>query len=259
MVVPQRKFKETLDRSRRVTLFVTCLVDQFKPEIGDSVVRVLTRQGMHVNFPSEQTCCGQPAFNSGFVSDARSVAERFLDVFESEGPIVTPSGSCAAMVRNFYPELFHGDPVLLSKANAVAERLFEFSEFLVDTFGHELTGGHLKGVATYHKCCHLLRELGIRDQPLELMEAIDGLELRDHDKSEVCCGFGGLFSVKMPDISTAMLDEKLDNALACRADILVAGDAGCIMHMEGGLRRRAQSMSVKHIAELLDEAGLRSR
>ena len=235
-------------------LFVTCLVDQFQPEVGESVVNVLERLGVEVVFPEGQTCCGQPAFNSGYRADARPVARRFLDVFEGEDLIVTPSGSCAAMVRNFYPELFHNEPRELERARRVGERVWEFSEFIVDVLGRTDLGAQMSGSATYHRCCHLMRELGVDRQPSALLSNVKGLELRPLERAEVCCGFGGTFSVKMPDISTAMLNEKLDNVVATGAKTLVAGDAGCIMHMAGGLRRRRSDVQVVHIAQLLDRA-----
>lgn len=242
-----------------VQLFVTCLVDQFRPEVGESVVNVLERLGVRVEFPEGQTCCGQPAFNSGFQDEARRVARHFLDVFDTtDGPIVVPSGSCGAMVRNFYAELFEDDPSDLERARRVAERIYEFTEFLVDVLGQDgpETGlaAQLEGTATYHRCCHLERELGVDHQPGDLLERVQGLEMLPMERAEVCCGFGGTFAVKFSDISTAMLDEKLDNAAATGAATIVAGDTGCIMHMEGGLRRRGSVQRVRHIAEILDEA-----
>ncbi len=242
-------------RPKRVSLFSTCLVDQFYPEVGESVVRMLERLGVEVDFPEGQTCCGQPAFNSGYLEDARAVARRFLDVFDGEHPIVVPSGSCCAMVRNFYAELFHDEPETLERAAQVSARLYEFSEFLVDVIGRADAGGRMDCSAAYHQCCHLLREIGVDAQPKALLSGISGMELRRLERAEVCCGFGGTFSVKMSDISTAMLDEKLDNVEASGADVLIAGDAGCIMHMAGGLRRRGSDIRVAHLAQVLDESG----
>lgn len=251
-------------RPELATFFVTCLVDHFRPAVGEAVVDVLEDRGVTVDVPREQTCCGQPAFNSGFRKEARTVASRFLDVFDQpesmEAPIVTPSGSCAAMVRNFYPVLFRDDPAELERAKRVADRLWEFSEFLVDGLGDEdeshapLDSGEEPVSTTYHRCCHALRELGLDHQPEALLDSVNGIELKPLDRSEVCCGFGGSFSVKMADISTAMLDEKLDNVERASAAQLVAGDTGCIMHMEGGLRRRGSDIRVLHIAELLAQS-----
>ncbi len=241
------------EKPKRVNLFVTCLVDQFVPSVGKSVVRVFETNGIEVHFPVDQTCCGQPAFNSGFRNDARPVASRFLDVFEAtEGPIICPSGSCVAMVRNFYKELFRDDPDDLMRAEKLSQRIYEFTEFIVDVLGVEDLDVHASIDATYHRCCHLLRELHVDEQPKVLLENVQGLDLRRMERDEVCCGFGGMFSVKMSDISTAMLDEKLDNVLATGASTLIAGDTGCIMHMQGGLRRRGSDVQVVHIAELLD-------
>jgi L-lactate dehydrogenase complex protein LldE len=238
---------------------VTCLVDQFRPEVGESVVNVLERLGVEVDFPEGQTCCGQPAFNSGFQSEAREVARHFLDVFDAtEGPIIVPSGSCGAMVRKFYSEMFEGEAAERERARCVGERIYEFTEFLVDVLGaddlYTDLGPHMEDTATYHQCCHLERELGVDHQPAELLGRVKGLEMLPMYRSEVCCGFGGTFAVKFADVSTAMLDEKLDNAAATGASTIVAGDTGCIMHMAGGLRRRGSDQQVRHIAEILDEA-----
>ena len=247
------KRENTSERPRRVNLFVTCLVDQFMPYVGMSVVNILEAQGIEVHFPPDQTCCGQPAFNSGFRNDARPVASRFLDIFEvTDGPIVCPSGSCAAMVRNFYPDLFRDHPDELARAEKLAHRVYEVTEFIVDVLGVEDLEVRKDIDATYHRCCHLLRELHVDEQPTALLENVDGLDLKPMERDEVCCGFGGAFSVKMPDVSTAMLDEKLDNVVATGASTLIAGDTGCIMHMQGGLRRRGSHVQVVHIAELLD-------
>lgn len=241
-------------RPKRVSLFATCLVDQFYPEVGESVVRVLGRLGVEVEVPAKQTCCGQPAYNSGYWDDARAVATRFLDVFDGDGPVVVPSGSCGAMVKHHYAALFRDDPKQLGRSKELGKRLFEFSEFVVDVLGRSGAIGRNGGAITYHPCCHLLRELGVDGQPRALLDGIDGAEIRPLGRADVCCGFGGTFAVKMADISTAMLDEKLDNVEATGAKTLVAGDAGCIMHMAGGLRRRGSPVRVTHLAEYLDES-----
>ena len=223
------------------------------PNVGMSVINILEARGIEVHFPADQTCCGQPAFNSGFRNDARPVASRFLDIFEAtEGPIVCPSGSCVAMVRNFYSDLFRGLPDELARAERLSKRVYEFSEFIVDVLGIEDLNIRKDVDATYHRCCHLLRELHVDEQPSSLLSNVVGLELKPMERSEVCCGFGGAFSVKMSDVSTAMLNEKLDNVQATDASTLIAGDTGCIMHMQGGLRRRGSDIKVVHIAEMLD-------
>ena len=244
---------ESAPKPTHVNLFVTCLVDQFVPSVGISVVNVLESLGVGVRFATDQTCCGQPAFNSGFRNEARPVAARFLDIFEAtDGPIVCPSGSCVAMVRNFYKDLFRDHPDDLLRAERLSKRIYEFTEFLVDVLGVEDLGIQTEIEATYHRCCHLLRELHVDNQPQSLLDNLDGLELKPMVRDEVCCGFGGAFSVKMSDVSTAMLDEKLDNVMATDASVLIAGDTGCIMHMQGGLRRRGADVQVAHIAEILD-------
>lgn len=244
-------------RPKKVTLFVTCLVDQFYPSVGEAVANVLGRLRVEVEVPAKQTCCGQPAFNSGYRSDARAVARRFLEIFEGEGPIVVPSGSCGAMVRNFYRELFHDDAELLEQAEKVGRRVREFSEFVVDDLDVTSLDAELQGSAVYHECCHLLRELRIDRQPKALLAAIRGLEVRRLEKAEVCCGFGGTFAVKMADISAAMMNEKLDNVTASGAEYLIASDAGCLMHLGGGITRRGLKVKPIHIAEVLDLATAR--
>ena len=218
------------------------------------MVNVMESLGVEVDVPKKQTCCGQPAFNSGYWPDARSVAIRFLDVFDGDGPIVVPSGSCGAMVRHYYPELFRDDPVQLERSRKLGKRLFEFSEFVVDVLGCSDAKGSNRGAITYHPCCHLLRELGVDEQPATLLRGVNGVEIRPLERADVCCGFGGTFAVKMADISSAMLDEKLDNVESTGAETLIAGDAGCIMHMAGGLRRRGSAVRVAHLAQFLDES-----
>ncbi len=237
----------------KVNLFVTCLVDQFAPNVGMSVVNILEARGIEVHFPPDQTCCGQPAFNSGFRNDAYPVAARFLDIFEAtDGPIVCPSGSCVAMVRNFYKDLFREHPEDLARAQALSERIYEFTEFIVDVLGIDDLDVSVDLDATYHRCCHLLRELHVDTQPATLLSNVDGLDLKSLHRDDVCCGFGGAFSVKMSEISSAMLEEKLDNVVAAGASHLISGDTGCILHMQGGLRRRGADVQVVHIAEVLD-------
>jgi L-lactate dehydrogenase complex protein LldE len=232
------------------------MVDQMYPEVGVAAASVLEKLGLDVDVPPSQTCCGQPAYNSGFRSEARAIAERFLDVFEGDPgrPIVVPSGSCGAMVRNLYLELFHDDPRMLERARAVSRRLYEFSEFIVDRLGRSDLGGALEGSAVYHECCHLMRELHVDRQPKALLKNIRGLELRPLEKAEVCCGFGGTFAIKFPEISTAIMEEKLRNVAASKAEMLVAGDVGCLMHLDGGMRKRGIQVRALHIAQVLDLA-----
>ena len=241
--------------TQSVTLFATCMIDQMAPAVGESTVEVLEHLGLQVNFVDRQTCCGQPAFNSGFRSESLPVAQRFLELFEKvDGPIIVPSGSCAAMVRNFYTDLFKHDEGLVERARSLSERVYEFTEFIDRFFGCNAIVGTCDDQVTYHKCCHLLREIGIDEQPLKMLSNIDGLRITPMNRADVCCGFGGAFSVKMPDISSAILDEKLDNIEATKANRVVAGDIGCIYQIQGGLRRRGSTTRVLHIAEILSES-----
>lgn len=242
-------------RPDHVTLFASCMVDQLAPSVGESTVDVLEHLGVSVDFLNDQTCCGQPAFNSGFRSEAYPVAERFIELFEKvDGPIVVPSGSCAAMVRNYYGDLFRDDQKLVKRAKKVGERLYELTEFISRFFGTDAISGSMQGSATYHKCCHLLREIGIDDEPVEMLSQVEGLEMRPLERADVCCGFGGAFSVKMPDISSAILEEKLDYVEATGSKTVIAADAGCIYQMQGGLRRRRSDVQVVHIAEVLADS-----
>lgn len=239
------------------SLFVTCVVDQFYPEVGESTVRVLRRNGVEVDFDPAQTCCGQPAFNSGYWKEARPLAERFLDMCEGVEYVVMPSGSCASMVRVFYKELFHDDPTLLQRAANVGSHVYELSEFLVDVLGcdkkPESGQSEDSTRVTYHEACHLRRELGATTQARKLITGTPGVELTEMEQSEVCCGFGGTFSVKYPDISGAMLDEKLTHIRNSGADAVVACDVTCLMHIGGGLEKQGIPVRPLHLAELLDK------
>ncbi|MCS7207095.1 MAG: (Fe-S)-binding protein [Dehalococcoidia bacterium] len=240
---------------RRVALFVTCLVDQFFPQVGESVVKVLRHLGVEVDFPPNQTCCGQPAFNSGFRREARAAARHFLDAFKDAPLIVAPSGSCASMVRVFYPSLFPDDPQRLSQARALASRTYEFSQFLVRVLGvTDIGARYANGLTvTYHDSCHSLRELGIRDEPRALLQAVKGVRFVEFAHHEVCCGFGGTFSVKYAPISSAILQDKLENIAHSGAQVLVATDSSCLMHMGGAMRRRGMQVRPMHIAQFLAE------
>lgn len=244
----------------RVALFVTCIIDQFYPEVGESAVRVLRRMGVEVDFPRDQTCCGQPAFNSGFWNDAKPLAMKFLQQFGDKSHIVVPSGSCAAMLRVFYPELLHDEPAALHKAQEIALRTYEFSEFLVDVLGVPGTSP-IKGLTqpasqkiTYHEACHLRRELMATTQPRTLIHSVPGANLVEMDQPDVCCGFGGTFSIKYPDISGAMLQDKIDDIQRTGAEAVVACDSTCLMQIAGGLQRGELPTRTVHLAQLLDEA-----
>jgi L-lactate dehydrogenase complex protein LldE len=235
----------------KVSLFITCLVDQFFPETGVSTVAVLRRLGVDVDFPQDQTCCGQPGYNSGFHSEARSLAERFLSIFEESEYVVAPSGSCASMVRVFYRDLFKNDEKNLKRAESLAAKTYEFGEFLVKVLGVEDVGASSSGKVALHKSCHLLRELGVNDETQRLLGAVRGIELVELERADACCGFGGLFSMKYPQISGGILQEKIDCIARSGADVVVACDAGCLMQMAGGLSRQGSLTRTMHLAELL--------
>lgn len=245
----------------QASLFVTCIIDQFYPDVGESMVRVLERLGVKLDFPQAQTCCGQPAYNAGFWSDAKPLARRVLDQFQHSEYVVVPSGSCASMIRVFYPELFHDEPESLQKATSLAKRTFELSEFIVDVLGvtdlRHLSGDVAASESkkiTYHEACHLRRELGATTQSRALIRSLPGIELVEMDQAEVCCGFGGTFSVKYPDISGAMLQDKLDRIKATGASSVVACDCSCLMQIGGGLEKGGSNVRSVHLAELLDDA-----
>lgn len=223
------------------------------------MVKVLDRLGVDVEFPEGQTCCGQPAFNSGYREDARVVAERFVNIFgealeesgDAETYIVCPSGSCATMLKVFYKELFNNHPVLLNNLAVITAKTYEFSEFLIKVMNTADVGAGYRGVVTYHDSCHLLRELGVKDEPRRLIEAVEGVEFREMDMHDACCGFGGTFSIKFPRVSVSMLDEKIDCIIGSGADTVVSSDMGCLMNIRGALTRRKVPVKVMHIAELL--------
>jgi L-lactate dehydrogenase complex protein LldE len=235
----------------RVSLFITCLADQFLPEVGQAVVAVLRRLGVQVDFPLGQTCCGQLAFNLGYRQEARDVASRFLELFRDSEYVVAPSGSCIGMLRHHYLELFADDPTRRSDAKALAQRSYEFSEFLIKVLQVEDVGASFPHKVTYHDSCHLLRGLGIQEEPRRLIRAVRGIRFEEMNGANVCCGFGGAFSIKFPQISTAMMDEKLRNVSGSEAEYLIASDNGCLMHIRGGASRNHLPWRALHLAELL--------
>lgn len=238
-------------RKPRVGLFVTCLVDAIRPRIGFATLQVLEEAGCIVEVPEAQTCCGQPALNSGDASDAADLARRAVAAFEGFDYVVLPSGSCAGTVRTHYPELLAGDPVWGPRAVALAERTFEITSFLADVLRWRPAGRALHASATYHDSCAGLRELGVRAQPRRLLGAVAGLEMRPLDGNEVCCGFGGTFCVKYPAISNAIVEEKAAAIERTGADLLLAGDLGCLMNMAGKLHRRGARARCYHTVEVL--------
>jgi L-lactate dehydrogenase complex protein LldE len=235
-----------------VQLFVTCLIDTFFPHVGEAMVHVLNRAGVQVEFPSGQTCCGQPAYNAGLRSDARPLAEHTIQVLERvKGAVIIPSGSCAAMVRYGYLELFQDNPKWLARARSLAERTYEFTEYLVDVRGVTDLGARWPGKLAYHASCHLLRSLGVDRQPRALLANVKDAELVDLPGFDECCGFGGVFSVEHPEVSAEMLKRKITNLETSTSPTLVLCDTGCLMHIQGGLHRQDKKQNVVHIAEVL--------
>lgn len=240
----------------RVSLFATCLVDMFAPDVGVSAVRLLRRLGCEVDFPPGQTCCGQPAWNSGHRAEAERIAACTVRAFADSEYVVAPSGSCAGMIREVYPTLFTGEPELQAEARALAARTYELSEFLVNVLKADLRalGARFPATVAYHSSCHMTRELGVREEPLLLLDQIDGLERRELERADLCCGFGGTFSIKMPEVAVAMAEDKLADVAAAGAEYLVGADLACLMHLQGRLRRRGGAIRVLHLAQLLEQA-----
>lgn len=235
----------------RVGLFVTCLVDLFRPNVGFSAVELLERAGCEVVVPEAQTCCGQPAFNSGDAAGAQKIARQVIAAFESFDYVVGPSGSCIGTLKKHYPEMFPIDAGWTARAEALAERCHELTSFLTDIMGIDSVVAEYPGRVTYHDSCSGLRELGVREQPRALLGSVDGLELSEMAETEVCCGFGGTFCVKYPEISTRLVNDKVSNVLATGADTLLAGDMGCLLNMAGRLKREGRAVKVYHVAEVL--------
>lgn len=238
-----------------VQLLHTCLVNEFAPEVAFAVVRVLRRLGYEVQVPLDQTCCGQPAFNAGFQDPARAAARHTITTLErTEGAIVIPSGSCGDMVIHQYVQLFQNDESWRARATALAARCHEFSAFVMRHDGEAAVQGRLNASVVYHPSCHLLRGLGIDTEPRAAIARLEGIRQVGLDAADECCGFGGLFAVKHSDISSRMLERKIDHVLSCGAERLVSCDLGCLLQMSGGLHRRGASIKAQHLAELLDEA-----
>ena len=234
-----------------VGLFVTCLVDLFRPNVGFSAVDLLERAGCSVSVPPAQTCCGQPAYNSGDRADSRAIAEQVIAAFEKFDFVVAPSGSCAAMLKKHYPEIFQGDPDWEQRAHDFSDKVFELVSFLTDVMFLQELDAEFDGSVTYHDSCSGLRELDISRQPRKLLAMVDGVELKEMKDSDVCCGFGGTFCVKYSDISNSIVEKKSSNIEAAEADLLLAGDLGCLMNMAGKLAREGKKTKARHIAEIL--------
>lgn len=236
-----------------VQLFITCLIDSFYPQTGEAIVSILRRLGLTVEFPRDQTCCGQPPFNAGLRAEARPIVEHTIRVFEkTSGDIVIPSGSCAHMIKHGYPELFQDDPLWLHRARAVGERVYEFTEYLVDKLGVTDVGARWDGVLTYHPSCHTLRGMKIDRQPRALLAHVKGAHLVELPHAEECCGFGGIFSVEHPELSAEWLKRKISNLEIIHSPTLVVTESGCLMHITGGLHRQKKTQEVMHIAEILN-------
>lgn len=235
----------------RVALFVTCLVDLYRPTVGFAALRLLEQAGCEVAVPEAQTCCGQPAFNSGDRESARDLARRVVDAFLPYDFTVVPSGSCAGMIAHHIPTLFEDDPTYRGKAERLAAKTHELVSFLRDVRGMERVEAAYRGTATYHDSCSGLREMGVKAQPRALLSSVEGLSLVEMAEPETCCGFGGTFCVKYPEISVRMVSDKAKDIAATGADTLLAGDMGCLLNMAGRLKREGSAVKVRHVAEVL--------
>jgi L-lactate dehydrogenase complex protein LldE len=239
-----------VEPGKRVGLFVTCLVDFFRPTVGFAAVKLLEDAGCIVDVP-QQSCCGQPGYNSGDRHTARALAAQVIDAFESYDFVVAPSGSCAGMLKVHYPELFHGDPNWLPRAEVFADKTYELVSFLVDVLGVAKVDVACESTVTYHDSCSGLRELGVRVAPRRLLGTVTGLTIKEMRDADVCCGFGGTFCVKYPDISDAIVGKKAASITATGAEMLLAGDLGCLINMAGKLQREGSTIEVRHVAEVL--------
>jgi len=242
---------ETAPARHRVALFVTCLVDLYRPAVGFAAVKLLEDAGCTVEVPAAQTCCGQPAYNSGAKTITKDIARRVIETFRPYDYVVVPSGSCAGMIKAHYPELFADEPDWLAQARALAARTHELVSFLHDVLGVRRVDVRWQGTITYHDSCSGLRELGVREQPRALLRSVDGLNIAELPYAEVCCGFGGTFCVKYPEISDRMVADKIANVVETGAGLLLAGDLGCLLNMAGKLKRQGSAIEVRHVAELL--------
>ena len=240
-----------MTKTKTVTLFIQCLVDGIYPEVGEAMVHIFRKLGISMTCPTRQTCCGQPAFNSGYRRKARIAAKRFIEIFETADTIVCPSGSCVTMVRHHYAKLFNDDASWVQRARRVADKTYELTEYLVDILGAEDLGAQYNGKVTYHDSCHLLRSLGVQEQPRRLLRKVAGAEFVELYDSDKCCGFGGAFSVKYADISAAMVEDKVNNIIASGADTVTGCDMGCLMNIQGMLSRKGSDIKTLHIAQIL--------
>ncbi len=242
----------------KVSLFITCVSDALYPRVGEAMVRLLARYGISVHFPECQTCCGQPAFNSGYWEEARTAAKTLLEAFADSDFVVAPSGSCTGMIHHYYEKLFAEDPVLLRQARQLRAKTYEFSQFLINVLAVEDVGAVFPHTVTYHPSCHGSRLLGVQEEPLRLLDNVKGLQLLPLPFAEDCCGFGGTFAVKMSDISGAMVTEKAEHVMETEAEVLVGLDLGCLLNIGGHLHYRGRPVRVMHLAELLWEGVMAS-
>ena len=237
----------------KVSIFVTCLVEHLYPEVGIATVRILERLGLECDFNPDQTCCGQPAYNSGYPEEAARVGRNLLAVFSGSDYIVTPSGSCAAMIKVFLPKLLVSSPEEAEASKRMASRTYELTDFLSTVLETDSTGASFPHTVTYHDSCHLLRELGIKEQPRRLIGGVTDIDFREMDHPDLCCGFGGLFSVKFDELSAVMGSQKLRAIEKTGAEYVIATDVSCLMHLDGLIRREKASLKTLHVAELLAE------
>ena len=237
--------------STRVSLFVTCVIDQIFPQVGIAITEVLERLGYQVDFPQAQTCCGQPSFNTGYTDEARTIARHFLDVFRDSEIIIVPSGSCGSMIAHHFADLFEHDPKLLAEVQALAPRVWEFSRFLTEVAGVDDVGARFDGVVTYHDSCHALRELRIKHSPRRLLSKVRGLTLQEMSAAEECCGFGGTFSIKFAEVSGAMARTKIESIQRTGASTVVSIDSSCLMQLQGVIDRAGLPIRTMHLAEVL--------
>jgi L-lactate dehydrogenase complex protein LldE len=235
----------------RVSLFVTCVVDQLFPRVGLAMAEVLERIGCKIDFPEAQTCCGQPAYNTGYRDEARRVAKHFLSVFREAEYVVVPSGSCTSMIVHHFADIFQKEPRWMEQVHRLEPRVWEFSKFLLEVAGVQDVGARLDRVVTYHDSCHALRDLHVKEGPRRLLSHVRGLTLREMDVSEECCGFGGTFSVKFPEVSGGMARTKIDSILRTAAEVVVSIDSSCLMQIQGALSRAGLPIGTMHLAEVL--------
>ncbi|MBM7704778.1 (Fe-S)-binding protein [Metabacillus iocasae] len=235
----------------KVSLFTTCLIDMFQSDVGKATVEVLERLGCEIDFPKAQVCCGQPAYNSGYVKESKEAMKNMIKAFEHAEHIVSPSGSCVSMFKE-YPHVFKNDPIWEPKAKALANKTYELTQFIVDVLKVEDVGAKLNGKATYHTSCHMTRLLGVKDAPFTLLKNVEGLQFESLPNAHNCCGFGGTFSVKMGQISEQMVDEKVKHIEETEANYLIGADCGCLMNIGGRIDRKGKPVRVMHIAEVLN-------